>query len=79
VRVTIEVNGTVVSTPEVGPAWSDVRFLLPGSALRSGFNEMSLAYSTTPRERDPSHEGRDAAIAVDVLKLERRQTRDGPV
>lgn len=79
VRVTIEVNGTVVATPELGPEWSDVRFLLPASVLRSGFNEMSLAYSTTPRERDPAHEGRDAAMAADVLKLERRETRDGPV
>lgn len=79
VRVTIEVNGTVVATPEVGPGWSDYRFVVPRAALRSGFNEMSLGYSTTPREADPAHQGRDAAIAVDVLKLERRETRDGPV
>ena len=79
VRVTIEVNGIVVATPDVGPGWSDYRFVVPQAALRSGFNEMSLAYSTTPRDREPALEGRDAAIAVDVLKLERRETRDGPV
>jgi hypothetical protein len=79
VRVTIEVNGTVVATPDVAPGWSDYRFVVPRAALRPGFNEVSLAYSTTPRDRDPTHEGRDAAIAVDFLKLERRETRDGPV
>jgi hypothetical protein len=40
---------------------------------------MSLAYSTTPREQDPAHQGRDAAIAVDALRLARRETRDGPI
>jgi hypothetical protein len=79
VRVTIEMNGTVVATVDVGPGWSDQRFVVPAAALRSGFNEMSLAYSTTPRDLDPAHQGRDAAIAVDFLKLERRETRDGPV
>jgi hypothetical protein len=79
VRVTIEVNGTVVGTPELGPEWSDARLVVPASALRAGFNEMSLEYQTTPRQRDPAVTGRDAAIAVDVLKLERRETRDGPV
>jgi hypothetical protein len=79
VRVTIEVNGTVVATPDVGPGWADYRFAVPQAALRSGFNEISLAYSATPRDRDPAHQGRDAAIAVDFLKLERRETRDGPV
>ncbi|HET9316205.1 MAG TPA: hypothetical protein VFQ51_11495 [Vicinamibacteria bacterium] len=79
VHVTVEVNGTVVATPDVGPGWSDYRFVVPQAALRPGFNEMSLACSTTPRDQDPAHQGRDAAIAVDVLKLERRETRDGPV
>jgi hypothetical protein len=79
VRVTVEVNGAVVATPEVGSEWSDSRFVVPGAALRPGFNELSLLYSTTPRERDPALQGRDAAIAVDSLKLERREKRDGPV
>ena len=79
VRVTIEINGTVVGTPELGPEWSDARFVVPATTLRAGFNELSLEYATTPRERDRAHEGRDAAIAVDVLKMERRETRDGPV
>ncbi len=79
VRVTVEMNGAVVATPELGPGWTESRFLVPASALRSGFNEVSLEYSTTPRQRDPAHQGRDAAIAVDSLKLERRETRDGPV
>jgi hypothetical protein len=79
VRVTVEVNGAVVATPDVGPEWTDVRFVMPAAVLRSGFNEMSLAYSTTPREQDPAHQGRDAAIAVDALRLARRETRDGPI
>lgn len=79
VRVTVEVNGVVVGNLDVGPAWSEVLFLVPATALRPGFNEMSLQYSTTPRELDPAHAGRDAAIAVDSLGLERRETRDGPV
>jgi hypothetical protein len=79
VRVTVEVNGVVVGTPEVGPEWSEARFQVPASALRPGFNETSLSYSATPRELNPTHEGRDAAIAVDWLKLERRTRPDGPI
>jgi hypothetical protein len=79
VRVTVEVNGVVVGTPDLGPEWSDARFVVPASALRVGFNEVSFAYSITPRDVDPSQAGRDAAIAVDSLKLERRESRDGPV
>jgi len=78
VRVAVEVNGVAVGGFELGPEWSDVPFVVPGGALRAGFNEMSLEYSTTPRELAPTQGGRDAAIAVDSLKLTRRETRDGP-
>lgn len=79
VRVTVEVNGAPVGAAELGPEWSEPRFVVPASAVRPGFNDLALTYSKTPRELDPGREGRDAAVAVDWLRFERRTTRDGPV
>jgi hypothetical protein len=79
VDVAVEVNGVVAATVTLPPAWTEVPFVVPEDALRPGFNEVALVYSTTPREAVPGYEGRDSAIALDWLRLVRRHRPDGPV
>ena len=79
VDVAVEVNGAVVATVTLPPAWTDVSFVVPEASLRPGFNEVALVYAATPREVVPGYEGRDAAIALDRLHLTRRHRPDGPV
>ena len=77
---TVEVNGAVVATPDAGlpsgrtsPSWC------PEASLRPGFNEVSLVYSTTPREVDPALRGARRGHRRRPLHLARRHRRDGPV
>jgi hypothetical protein len=79
VDVAVEVNGAVVATVTLPPAWTEVAFVVPEASLRPGFNEVALVYAATPREVVPGYEGRDSAIALDFLRLTRRHRPDGPV
>ncbi|MET0551811.1 MAG: hypothetical protein ABW221_02165 [Vicinamibacteria bacterium] len=79
VDVAVEVNGTVVATVTLPAGWTEVPFVVPEGALRPGFNEVALVYGATPRDVIPGYEGRDAAIALDWLRLVRRHRPDGPV
>lgn len=78
-EVGVEVNGTVVATVTLANEWTEVPFTVPEDALRPGFNEVALVYSATARDAVPGYEGRDAAIALDWLRLHRRHRPDGPV
>jgi hypothetical protein len=55
-----------------------VEFGVPRGALRRGLNDLALRYSTTPREAVPGYRGKNAAVAVDWLRLERLSVPEGP-
>ena len=75
VRVTIEVNGQVVGETPAPSGWGDYVFTIPASALHAGLNDVALAYSASPRADLPGYQGRDAAVAVDFLRLRRTSER----
>ncbi len=71
VRLTFEVNRQALGTADLVPGWSEYTFLVPTDLLRPGLNDIGLAYSSTPREARPGVPGRNAAVAVDWLTMER--------
>lgn len=71
VRLTFEVNRQAVGTADLVPGWSEYAFLIQADLLQPGLNDIGLAYSSTPREARPGVPGRNAAVAVDWLTLER--------
>src|SRR5262249_6749875 len=71
VKVALEVNGQVVGEVPLSTEWAEHVFRVPASVLRPGFNEAALLYSATPRQVDPDHHGKDAAVAVDFLRWKR--------
>jgi hypothetical protein len=73
VRVALEVNGQVVGDAPLSVEWAEHAFRVPAWALRPGFNEVALLFSTSPRQASSDHHGKDAAVAVDFL----RWTREG--
>jgi hypothetical protein len=79
VRVALEVNGQRVGEETLAAGWTEHDFAVPERLLRPGFNDLVLAFSSTPREADPAHEGRNAPGAVDWVRLHRQQAKPGPV
>ncbi|HEX6739284.1 MAG TPA: hypothetical protein VF310_13480, partial [Vicinamibacteria bacterium] len=77
-RAALVVNGTRLGEESVSTAWSEHDFAAPAHLWRPGFNELALEFSTTPREADPTREGRNAPAAVDWVRLHRQQTPPGP-
>jgi hypothetical protein len=71
VTLRLEVNGRMRGEAPLRAEWADYEFLVPGEAWRTGFNDVALVYSTTPRETIPDFHGRNAAVAVDRLWLAR--------
>jgi hypothetical protein len=71
VEVSLDVNGVDCGTAEIAPGWNDYPFPVPGSAIEPGINAFVLRYSTTPRKARPGESGRNAAIAVESLRLRR--------
>jgi hypothetical protein len=78
VRAALEVNGERVGEEVLSPSWAEHDFAVPERVWRPGFNELALEFSTTPRQADPAHQGRDAPAAVDWVRLHRQATRPGP-
>jgi hypothetical protein len=76
VGAAIQWNGHPVGEATLGPEWGEYAFTLPAEAVRPGFNDVALLWSTSPRA-DPEHRGKDAAAAVDWLGLRRRAS--GPL
>ena len=72
VTVSLEWNGQVVGEATLGDEWAEHAFTVPPEAVRSGFNDVALVWSTSPRAADPQHRGKDAAARVDWLRLDRR-------
>lgn len=70
-RFTLEVNGHAVGSTLLEPRWSEHRFDVPAAAVRPGFNDVSLAFSATPREVVTGHRGKDTPAAVDRLVFTR--------
>jgi hypothetical protein len=75
VTVRIEVNGVEVGQTAAPPVWDEYAFTVPASALHPGLNDLALVYSASPREDLPGHQGKDAAVAVDWLRLQRTSAR----
>ena len=75
VRVSIEVNGQAVGDTAAPPAWGEYAFRIPSSAVHPGLNDVALVYSASPRQDLPDYRGKDAAVAVDWLKLRRTSGR----
>jgi hypothetical protein len=71
VALRVEVNGRLSEPVPLGPGWNDYEIAVPGTAWRTGFNDVALVYSTTPRETIPDFHGRNAAVAVDRVWLRR--------
>lgn len=76
VTVSIEVNGRAVGETSAPLAWAEYAFSIPASALHPGLNDFALVYSASPRQDLPDYRGKDAAVAVDWLRL--RRTSDRP-
>lgn len=77
--ITLEVNGRGVGSEPIGTDWTEAAFRVPPDAMRRGFNEVALVFSTTRQELTPGHAGRNGAAAVDFLRLRRLDARDGPI
>jgi hypothetical protein len=75
VRVAIEVNGQPVGETTASPAWGDYSFTIPAAALHPGVNDLALVFSANPRADLPGYRGKDAAVAVDWLRLRRTSPR----
>jgi len=75
VRVGIEVNGQAVGETAAPPAWAEYSFSIPESALHAGLNDVALVFSASPRADLPGYRGKDAAVAVDFLRLRRTSRR----
>jgi hypothetical protein len=75
VTVRIEVNGVEVGETAAPPAWGEYSFTIPRSALHPGLNDLALAYSGSPRQDLTDYRGKDAAVAVDWLRLRRTSAR----
>jgi hypothetical protein len=71
-RVEFEVNRQPLGKVDLKPGWAEYRFAVPEGLVRPGLNDLGLVFSTTPREARPDYQGRNAAVAVDTLVLERR-------
>jgi hypothetical protein len=71
VALRLEVNGRLTEPIPLRPGWNDYEMAVPGKHWRTGFNDVALVYSTTPRETIPDFHGRNAAVAVDKLWLRR--------
>jgi hypothetical protein len=76
VTAAIQWNGHALGQVALGEEWSEHRLRLPAEAVRSGFNDLALLWSTSPRA-DPGHRGKDSAAAVDWVALHRRA--EGPL
>jgi hypothetical protein len=72
VGVALTVNGTPVGEASAGREWRDLRYEVPSSAVRRGFNTLVFSYGTTMRTLDPAHRGLNSAVAVQDLRFERR-------
>jgi len=72
VTVAVQWNGQAVGEATLGDDWSEHAFTVPAEAVRAGFNDVALLWSTSPRSADPGHRGKDTAARVDWLRLERR-------
>ena len=72
ITVAIQWNGQAVGEATLGDEWTEHAFEVPEGAVRAGFNDVALLWSTSPRSADPEHRGKDAAARVDWLRLDRR-------
>jgi hypothetical protein len=75
VTVSIEVNGRPVGGTPAPPAWGEYAFTIPADALHPGVNDLALVYSASPRRDLSGYRGKDAAVAVDWLRLRRTSAR----
>jgi hypothetical protein len=69
--VTLFVNGVKAGEAPAQPAWSELEYDVSPDALRTGFNEISLVYSATPRDLRDERRGRDNALSVATLRFRR--------
>jgi hypothetical protein len=72
VGVSLSLNGSPVGVAIARPEWSDLRYEIPSSVVRSGLNTLVFTYDVTARILDPETLGLNAAVAVQDLRFERR-------
>jgi hypothetical protein len=75
VRVRIEVNGQAVGETPAPSTWGEYTFAIPASVLHRGLNDIAFVYSASPRADLAGYRGKDAAVAVDLLRLRRTSAR----
>ncbi|HXV63745.1 MAG TPA: hypothetical protein VEK15_23800, partial [Vicinamibacteria bacterium] len=67
----LSVNGTPVGQAKLSEGWRDYEFRVPAWCSRSGVNSFLFTYSHVPRQSDPEFKGRNAALAMEFLKVEK--------
>jgi hypothetical protein len=75
----LELNGRSLGRAALTTQWGESTFEIPEEAVRSGWNDLALGWSTTPRAADPEHHGKDAAASVDWVRFRRTERMNGPV
>lgn len=72
-EVELQMNGRQIGAFRPTTDWAEYRFSVPSTSLKSGFNDLVLAYSTVPREAVPGWRGPNSSIAVDWFRFDRVQ------
>jgi len=72
VEVTVDWNGQTLGRIAPTAEWSVLAVTVRRDAVTPGFNDLDLGYSATPRRDLPGYRGKEAAVAVDWLRLERQ-------
>jgi hypothetical protein len=78
VRLSAEMNGVALGETSLEPEWQESRFRVPRERVLSGINSLTLHYSPTPAEVVPGFRGRNAAVALEWVQLERVDQVDRP-
>jgi len=66
----LDVNGNTVGSMKLSEAWAEFTFEVPGDAVVTGLNTLTLLYSDTPRTLDPAFRGRNTSIALDWVRFD---------
>lgn len=74
VPVTIVLNGRELASVALPTTWSHVDFVAPPEAVRPGFNVLDMRYGA-----GAGRPGKEDAVAVDWVRLHRREARTGPI
>lgn len=64
-------NDVRLGSATPGPSWREHVFELAPGVLRAGLNRLELRFARTPNQAAPGHDGPNAVLALESLRLER--------